>query len=831
MDLKQDELGPMFDRITDAFVSLDAQWRYRFVNAKAAQIFGRRPEDLIGRNIWEEFPEGLDQPFHRVYEQAMAEQRFIAIESYYPPYERWFENRIYPSPDGLTIYFQDITARRRSQRMEAGHQSILKLVAAQRPLPEILERIALLHQSLNPGALCSVLLLDGSGTHVVHGAAPNLDPSFNDAIDGLPIAYDHGSCGAAAWNRERVIAGDIATHPMWDSLRDLALAHGLRACWSTPILGSKGAVLGTFAVYYRECREPSHEELEDIDRIVPIASIAIESARLLERMHERDCFFDLSMEINCIFDPNTQRIVQANPMFTVITGFSEQELCSRDYQEFVHPLDRGDASDEVARLTQAGGKVNHFTYRFLCKDGTYRWLEWESVTVPHGFAYAVGRDVTERRVAEEKLAYAASHDAVTGLAQYLQFDTTLATRLLEGHDPVSVLFIGVDRFQLVNDAIGNVAGDAVLKCIADRLQAVLGDSGEIARFAGDQFVIAASGPGRNDVMALANRLRAAVARPIEGDTYRLLLTASIGISHYPESGDNPKDLLRRAETAMRMVKREGRDDIREFSVAQMLHLEDYRTLGGHLREAIASGEFALHYQPRRSASGHALIGFEALLRWNNVVLGDVPPARFIPIAEALGLMPDIGAWVLGEACRQARAWLDDGFRDFTIAINVSAEQLQRPGLVEQVDAATSLHGIAPSMLDVELTESALIENVARTQRTLTGLKQLGTHLSLDDFGTGYSSLAYLKQFPIDKLKIDQSFVRGLPSDADDAAIAKTIIAMAHQLRMTVSAEGVETQEQSLFLTDIGCDELQGYHLGRPVAAAEAERHFQTQRVP
>jgi EAL domain-containing protein (putative c-di-GMP-specific phosphodiesterase class I) len=262
----------------------------------------------------------------------------------------------------------------------------------------------------------------------------------------------------------------------------------------------------------------------------------------------------------------------------------------------------------------------------------------------------------------------------------------------------------------------------------------------------------------------------------------------------------------------------------------MLHLEDYRTLGGRLRDAIANGEFALHYQPRRSATGHALIGFEALLRWNNAVLGNVPPARFIPIAEALGLMPDIGAWVLGEACRQARAWLDDGFRDFTIAVNVSAEQLQRPGLVEQVDAATSLHGIEPSMLDVELTESALIENVARTQRTLAGLKQLGTHLSLDDFGTGYSSLAYLKQFPIDKLKIDQSFVRGLPTDADDAAIAKTIIAMAHQLRMTVSAEGVETEEQSLFLTDIGCDELQGYHLGHPVAAAEAERNFPAQRV-
>jgi EAL domain-containing protein (putative c-di-GMP-specific phosphodiesterase class I) len=276
---------------------------------------------------------------------------------------------------------------------------------------------------------------------------------------------------------------------------------------------------------------------------------------------------------------------------------------------------------------------------------------------------------------------------------------------------------------------------------------------------------------------------------------------------------------------MARAKREGRDAVCVFSVDQMQEIEDRIVLGRALRGALARGEMALHYQPQQRAADATLTGFEALLRWTSPTLGGVPPNRFIPIAEALGLMPEVGAWVIDEACRQARCWLDAGHRGFCIAVNVSPQQLQRPGLLAHVREALARHDVPASMLGIELTESSLMENVGRLRDTLAELKALGLRLSLDDFGTGYSSLAYLKQFPLHTLKIDRSFVSGLPDDPHDAAIARTIVAIGHQLRLVVAAEGVETQEQAAFLDSIGCDELQGYHLGRPVAPGEAERFF------
>ena len=816
----------ILDRITDAYVALGADWRYTYVNATAAKMFGRRAEDLVGKHIWTEFPEGVGQPFHLGYEQAMAEQRPITLEAYYPPYDRWFENRIYPSPDGLTIYFQDVTVRKREQVFDAGQREILAGIAAQRPLAESLARIALLHEQLNPGALCSLLLIDAARAHLVHGAAPSLPEEYSRAIDGASIGAARGSCGTALWSGERVVVADISTHPFWAQYKQLALQHGLQACWSTPVLGSAGQTIGTFAVYYNQPREPQPEELADIDRMLSVTAIAIESDRLIQRLRERDCFFEMSLEIYCIFDPATQRIVQANSTFSRVTGFSEQELTGRHYLQFVHPDDRELAVNAVALLNNAGNRVQKVLYRFLCKDGGYRWVSWESVVVPSGLAFAVGHDVTDQRDVEAALMHAASHDAITSLPHHLGLERAMEGLLENAATPVWVLFIGVDRFQAINESMGHGIGDEVLRCLAQRLQQALGEQGRIARFAGDEFVVTLATGEHSAVLALAGRLREQVAVPIETSGYRLLLTASVGISHSPEHGHSPQDLLRRAQAAMNRAKRHGRDSICEFSVEQMRDIEDRLLLSGRLRGAIGRGEMHLHYQPQHRAADGALTGFEALLRWRSQSLGEVPPGRFIPIAEALGLMPEIGAWVVNDACRQARAWLDLGNRDFSIAVNISAQELQRPGLVEHVGAALRRHGLPANVLNVELTESSLMENVERVATTLAKLKALGTTLSLDDFGTGYSSLSYLKQFPIDKLKIDQSFVRGLPDDGDDAAIARTIVAMAHQLRMVVSAEGVETQGQATFLSGIGCDELQGYYFGRPVASASAEACFQ-----
>jgi len=725
----------------------------------------------------------------------------------------------------VLVACQDITEQKRAQQVAQGQHDILVGIAAQHPLSESLERIARLHEALNPGALCSLLLLDDSGMHVLHGAAPSLPPAYSALLNGLEIGDERGSCGTAAWRRERVVVDDIETHPYWANYKSLALAHGLRACWSTPVLASDGRVLGTFAVYFREPRRPRPDELENIDKIVPIASVAMESAKLIERLRVRDSFFEMSLELFCIIDPVTERLIQFNPSLQRLTGYSAEELTRRSYRE-LFPEETGEHAERLTPAFNAEeSSIREFVTRCTCRDGSERILEWVTFAAPDGLLYAVARDITVRREVEAKLAYASSHDSVTGLRHHLLFERDLAAMLRELPASTSVLVIGLDRFQVVNESIGHFAADEVLKRLAMRLQAALPPQARIARIAGDQFVLAIAGFEPQRVRALGERLRAVIAEPLEGHNYRLLLTASVGVSHYPDHGRTSEDLLRRAEAAMIQAKRDGRDQLAELTVAQMVELEDRITLGSRLQDAVKRGELELYYQPQHAASGLALIGYEALLRWNCTQFGSLPPARFIPIAEALGLMPEIGVWVLDTACRQARAWLDLGHRHFVMAVNVSAQQLMRPGLAENVGDMLRRHGLPAAMLEIEMTESALMEDVTRTRDTLAGLKRLGARLSLDDFGTGYSSLSYLRQFPIDKLKIDKSFVGGLPQDAKDTAIASTIIALAHQLGMEVAAEGVETQAQAALLARLGCDVLQGHYLAAAMPAREAQAYF------
>ena len=939
-----------FERIAEAYVALGADWRCTYANAAACAFLGRRAGELLGRHIWTELPEGASRPLREACEQAMAAQRPRTVEIRLQPLGRWFESRVHPAPDGLTISFQDIderrrgeerlraqqrlmeqaqrlarvgswswevaanrvawsdelyriygvdparhtatfeaylervhpddrarvrdtieralreggtfefeerirrpdgderalysrgmvetdaegravrmqgicqdvTERKREERMAAGVHEILCGIAAQRPLAESLARIARLHEEQNPGAVCSLLLLDADGRHVLHGAAPSLPETYSRAIHGMEIGEGHGSCGTAAWRIERVVVGDIASHPYWADYRELALAHGLRACWSTPVLGSHGEVLGTFAVYYREPREPRPAELADIDRMLPVASIAIESERLLGRLRERNRFFEMAQEVFCILDPRSGKLVQFNDYLQRLTGCSADELRGRNFHEFLLPL----AGDIAPRTADGNAAPTPATLtRCVAKDGSEHLLEWAAFAAPGGLLYAVAHDVTARHRAEQELLHEVNHDAITGLPRRAQLEHALTSLLQAGTLPVWVLMVGLDRFQVVNESVGHVIGDDALHQVGDRLRRALDAAWPIARVAGDKYAMLALGLDQPGVLALAERLRAEVARPIEGHDYRLLLTASIGISRAPEHGDTPAALLRGAEAALSLAKREGRDRVVVFSLTQRQALEERILLGSHLRDAVRRAELELYYQPQFNALDQALTGFEALLRWNSAELGRVMPTNFIPIAEALGLMPEIGVWIFDQAARQIRDWLDRGYRGFTVALNVSAQQMQHPHLVAQVDAALRRHRVPPAMLDIEMTESALMENVARIRSALAGLKALGVQLSLDDFGTGYSSLAYLKQFPIDKLKVDQSFVRELPDNASDGAIVQTIVELGHQLGMLVAAEGVETPAQAAFLAGLGCDELQGNSLGAAAPLAEAERHF------
>ena len=506
-----------------------------------------------------------------------------------------------------------------------------------------------------------------------------------------------------------------------------------------------------------------------------------------------------------------------------------------NYLTMVHPDDRQRVVDATNRVFHEHVAYSH-DERIFRPDGSMRYLHtWAHPVLDDAgkLVRLVGvcQDITDQKVAEAEreriqaeLAYRAAHDAITGLERYSVMQPRLDRMVSSGGGAVSVLVLDLDGFRGINESIGHERADRVLRLVAERLRSWASDSIAISHLAGDEFAIAVAGRDAS-VLALAEAMRTAVAEPIEDSGFHLVLSATVGVSHAGVHGATSTELLRRAQAAKERGKALGGDCVSVFLTEQMQDIEDRMTMGGQLRSAARAGEFQLHYQPQMGAGTGTLSGFEALLRWDSPVLGPVLPARFIPVAESLGLMPEIGSWVIREACRQARIWLDAGHVGFVIAINVSAHQLQRPGLVQVVTQALADFSIPGRLLDIELTESALLENVARVKGTLAELKALGVTLSLDDFGTGYSSLAYLKNFSLDKLKIDQGFVRGLPGNADDAAIARAIVSIGHQLRLLVAAEGVESPEQAEFLRQIGCDELQGDLYGRPSVAAMAAGAF------
>ena len=625
---------------------------------------------------------------------------------------------------------------------------------------------------------------------------------------------------------------DIRTPPEAERLRRWLAQDvrrdGFAGVW--PHLTRAGNTLWTevttFGVWLdgRECRQV-------IANDISARRSAEERLQLLQRAVES------SINGIVISDPRQpdNPIIYVNPAFEEMSGYSAAEAVGRNCR-FLQDDTTSQSELDILRAALREQTDCNVILSNRRKDGTHFWnhLFLSPVRDEDGQLVnyvGVQNDLTERHRVEAELAYAANHDPVTGLQRFAVLEATLSDLLAVEGAVVSVLFIDIDRFHAINESMGHLIGDEALHVLAERLGPVVGGRGYLSRFAGDEFVAIAPRLGSEEAIALAQKLRVAVAQPIEGDGYKLFLTASIGISRSPEHGDSAMDLLRRAEAAMTRAKRQGRDALCEFSASQMRELEDRLVLGGRLRDAIARNELSLHYQPQLAADDLRITGFEALVRWTSPELGPVPPGRFIPIAEALGLMPEVGLWVLNEACRQVRSWYDQGRRDFTVAVNFSAQQLQRPDIVEQVRDALKRHDVPPSMLEIELTESSLMENVERVQGRLAEIKALGVSLSLDDFGTGYSSLSYLREFSLDKLKIDRSFVRDLPDSVDDAVIARTIVAMSHQLRMRVAAEGVETQQQADFLRQIGCDELQGYFYGRPAPADEIERQFPMAPAP
>jgi diguanylate cyclase (GGDEF)-like protein/PAS domain S-box-containing protein len=449
-------------------------------------------------------------------------------------------------------------------------------------------------------------------------------------------------------------------------------------------------------------------------------------------------------------------------------------------------------------------------------------------------AVIVFHDVSQSRATAVKMAHLAQHDFLTDLPNRALLTERLSQAIGLAHrhrKQVALLFVDLDYFKRINDSLGHASGDQLLRSVADRLVASVRASDTVCRQGGDEFVILlAEIEQPQDAAHIAEKLRAAFSAPHLVDGQELHVTLSIGISVYPDDGGTVDTVMQNADTAMFHAKASGRNNYQFFRAEMNVRAVRRLAVESSLRRALKEGEFLLHYQPQIDLASSAMIGAEALIRWRDPNLGVVYPGQFVPIAEECGLIVPIGSWVLREACRQVRVWLDAGLRAVPVSVNISAVEFRHKGFVDGVALILQETGLAPGYLELELTESILMHDAESSTSVLAALKAMGVRLAIDDFGTGYSSLSYLKRFPIDTLKIDQSFVRDIVTDTDDATIVAAVIGMGKNLKQRVVAEGVETPEQLAFLRTQQCDEGQGFHFSHSLPAEAFGLLLETQNA-
>ncbi len=445
--------------------------------------------------------------------------------------------------------------------------------------------------------------------------------------------------------------------------------------------------------------------------------------------------------------------------------------------------------------------------------------------MPDGGWVATHEDITVQRRSEVKIEYMAHHDALTDLANRVLLNERLEQALgrrIHLEQMVAVHHLDLDQFKAVNDTFGHPAGDKLLKIVADRLRGLVRETDTIARMGGDEFVVVqAPIADPAESTALAQRIIASMSEPFDLDGHQAVIGASIGIAVGPSDGLGPDDLLRNADLALYRAKGDGRGTFRFFEAAMDLQMQTRRIMERDLRKALSSGQFELYYQPVVNLASGDISGFEALIRWNHPDQGVIPPASFIPLAEETGLIVPVGEWVIRQACATAAQWPGD----LSVAVNISAAQFRNPGLMQVIVGALATSGLHPTRLEIEITETVLLQNRETTLAVLRQLRELGIRIAMDDFGTGYSSLTYLQCFPFDKIKIDRSFVKDITENTGSLNIVRAVAALAKGMGMTATAEGVETSEQLDRITSEGCTEMQGFLFSRPVPASEIERLF------
>ena len=590
---------------------------------------------------------------------------------------------------------------------------------------------------------------------------------------------------------------------------------------------------GTPQVFSERVRTGAKERLfetvhfpffDEDGRIVGSGGIAADVTDLRSVELRYGTMISTSMDAVLVVD-RQGRLIEVNEATCELTGYAREQLLGLRLEELEVGMDREAIRRTMAQIVREGSA--RFDSRWRRADGVVRDVEISVnylTQAPTPCFFSFVRDITERKAASARIEHLAHYDQMTNLPNRLLFETCAARRLAAAAGRgagCALVYLDLDNFKVINDTLGHVTGDDLLRHLGQRLRTLSGEDGLISRFGGDEFLILLEDVADEQaVRGYVDRLLAECAQPLVLDGHELVNTISIGVALFPRDGADFDTLFRNADTAMFVAKAAGRNTYRFFGPEMQADALERLQLLSRLRGALERMELQVYYQPQFDLTSGELVGAEALIRWHHPELGMVPPNRFIPLAEDSGLIVPIGAWVLQQACQQAAGWQRVGGTPVVVAVNLSAVQFRQPQLRQTVVDALVASGLPPECLELELTESLLIGDVEDILQTISDLKALGLKLSIDDFGTGYSSLSYLKRFAVDKLKIDQSFVRDMMKDDDSAALVTTIAQLARNLGLRTIAEGVESVDMLAPLRQLGCDEAQGYHFGRPMPEDE-----------
>jgi diguanylate cyclase (GGDEF)-like protein/PAS domain S-box-containing protein len=672
----------------------------------------------------------------------------------------------------------------------------------------------------------------------IHGPVSDVYRRMRVSTDAS-IPEGQGFAGQAVREDRYFIVNDFLAEPRTAPWKEQARVAGVRSLATFP-LRRGGRCVGVINLHGDEVGFFSDELVALLEEMAANLSFALTN---MQREAEREAaiqaldeseqrFRQLAANVPEVFwiaETEPSRLTYVSPAYETVFGRSVSSVMENPsaWIEAVHPDDR-ERMDASRRLALQGGLDQEF--RILRPDGEVRWLHNRSfpVTGKDGrvtLITGLTEDITARKMDEERLQTLAHYDSLTRLPNRTLFYDRLQQTILHARREkrlAAVIFVDLDHFKHVNDTLGHAAGDRLLLQVARRLQDAIRSEDTVGRLGGDEFAVILTNLAQAaDAGVVAQKLMNALHEPFPIETREVFVTASAGVTLYPDDGEDADVLLKNADVAMYRAKELGRNAYQFFKAEMNARALERMSMEGHLRRALDRGEFRLHYQPKVDLASGEVTGLEVLLRWQHPESGLVQPARFVPILEENGLIVPVGEWVLQEACRQVAAWGAQGeFPIVPVAVNLSGRQLQSRDIGRSLQRIIAAADVTPSLVELEITETVLMRDPERSGGILRSLRDFGVRLSVDDFGTGYSSLNYLKSFPLDALKIDRSFVRDIISDPDDAMITRAVISMAHSLRLKVVAEGVETPAQLAVLAAAGCDEMQGFHFSKPLPAGD-----------